>query len=121
MGQVWSKANFDGINLAGHLGGRGSVMAVTAQNAGDDGQWGTTDDVLAPINQQPVDVSIDMVPDDNGSDQDRVRGFLGFHRQTCNFVLADGSTHSVTEGVSAELYRAISTRGGSEIFDDGSL
>jgi len=68
MGQVWSKANFDGINLAGHLGGRGSVIAVTAQNAGPDGRWGTTDDLLAPINQQPVDVSIDAIPDDGGSD-----------------------------------------------------
>jgi len=121
MGQVWSKANFDGINLAGHLGGRGSVMAVTAQNAGPDGQWGTTDDLLAPINQRPVDVSIDMVPDDNGSDLDRVRGFLSFHQRTCNFVLADCSTHSVTESVSAELYRAISTRDGSEIVDHDSL
>ena len=121
MGQVWSKANFDGINLSGHLGGRGSVMAVTAQNSGPDGQWGTVDDVLARINQQPVDVSIDMVPDDNGSNQDRVRGFLGFHPGACNFVFADASTHSIREGISAELYRAISTRGGSEIFDDGSL
>ena len=121
MGQVWSKANFDGINLAGHLGGRGSVVAVTAQNAGPDGQWGTTDDLLAPINQQPVDVSIDMVPDDNGSDLDRVRGFLSFHPGGCNFVFADASTHLISEGISAELYRAISTRGGSEIFDDGSL
>lgn len=121
MGQVWSKANFDGINLAGHLGGRGSVMAVTAQNAGPDGKWGTTDDVLARINQQPVDVSIDMVPGDGGSIQDRVRGFLSFHPGVCNFVFADGSTRSISEDISTDLYRAISTRGGSETVDHNSL
>lgn len=121
MGQVWSKANFDGINLAGHLGGRGSVIAVTAQNAGPDGRWGTTDDLLAPINQQPVDVSIDAIPDDGGSDLDRVRGFLSFHRQTCNFVFADGSTHSFNQDISAEPYRAISTRAGSEVVYHDSL
>ena len=121
MGQVWSKANFDGINLAGHLGGRGSVMAVTAQNAGPDGQWATADDLLAPINQQPVDVSVDAVPADGGGALDRVRGFLSFHPQTCNFVFADGSTHSISEGISAELYRAISTRAGSEVVDHDTL
>lgn len=121
MGQVWSKANFDGTNLAGHLGGRGSVIAVTAQNAGSDGQWGTADDVLARINQQPVDVSIDATPNDKGSNLDRVRGFLSFHPGTCNFVFADGSTHSISEGVSAELYRAISTRDGGEVVDHSSL
>jgi len=121
MGQVWSKANFDGINRAGHLGGRGSVMAVTAQNAGDDDQWGTADDVLARINQQPVDVSIDMVSNDGGSNQDRVRGFLSFHPQTCNFVFGDGSTHSISEDIAQDLYRAISTRAGDEVVDRSGL
>lgn len=121
MGQVWSKANFDGTNLAGHLGGRGSVIAVTAQNAGPDGQWATADDVLANINQQPVDVSIDAIPNDEGGDLDRVRGFLSFHPQTCNFVFADGSTHSIGENISVELYRAISTRADGEVVDHGSL
>jgi len=121
MGQVWSKANFDGTNIAGHLGGRGSVVAVTAQNAGPDGQWGTADDLLANINQQPVDVSIDAVPNDNGGELDRVRGFLGFHPGACNFVFADGSTHSINEGVSTELYRGLSTRGGGEPFSGEDL
>jgi len=114
MGQVWSKANFDGINIADPIGGRGSVIAVTAQNAGPDGQWGTADDLLANINQQPVDVSIDFVPNDNGGELDRVRGFLSFHPQTCNFVYADGSTHSIDENISVDLYRAISTRADGE-------
>jgi len=99
MGQVWSKA----------------------QNAGNDGQWGTPDDVLAPINQQPVDVSIDMVPNDGGSIQDRVRGFLSFHPGTCNFVFADGSTHVINESIGTELYRAISTRAGGETGSLGDL
>lgn len=115
MGQVWSKANFDGTNIGGHLGGRGSVIAVSAQNAGPDGQWGTADDVLAPINQRPVDISIDAVPNDNGGELDRVRGFLSFHPQTCNFVFTDGSTRSISQNISGEVYRAISTRVGGEV------
>lgn len=121
MGQVWSKANFDGTNIVGHFGGRGSVIAVTAQNAGPDGQWGTADDLLANINQQPVDVSIDAVPNDEGGPLDRVRGFLSFHPQTCNFVFADGSTRSISASISVELYRAISTRAGDEVVDHESL
>ena len=59
MGQVWSKASFDGLNETGHQGGHGSVLAVTAQNPGPDGIYETSDDVLAPLNQTPIDVSID--------------------------------------------------------------
>ena len=54
MGQVWSKADFDGINATGFEGGRGSALAVTSQNAGPDGQFNTSDDVLAPLNVAPV-------------------------------------------------------------------
>ncbi len=121
MGQVWSKANFDGTNNAGHLGGRGSLVAVTAQNPGPDGQWDTDDDVLARVNQLPVDVSIDVAPNDNGNELDRVRGFISFHPQTCNFVFADGSTHAIDENISPSLYRAVSTRDEGEIISHEDL
>lgn len=62
MSQVWSKADFDGLNETGHKGGYGSVLAVTGQNPGPDGQFNTADDVLAPLNVAPVDVSIDASP-----------------------------------------------------------
>ena len=59
MGQVWSKADFDGFNETGHHGGHGSVLAVTAQNSGVDGRFSTSDDILALLNENPASVSID--------------------------------------------------------------
>jgi hypothetical protein len=41
MGQVWSKADFDGSGRGAFQGGRGSVLAVTAQNPGPDGIFDT--------------------------------------------------------------------------------
>ena len=35
MGQVWSPADFDGTNETKFHGGRGFVLAVTLQHAGD--------------------------------------------------------------------------------------
>ena len=77
MGQVWSKADFDGVLGQGNEGGRGSCLAVTSQNPGNDGTWGTADDVLETLNTVPLNISSDQSLDE--SDQtnalDRVRGF----------------------------------------------
>ena len=110
MGQVWSKADFDGINETGFQGGHGSVLAVTAQNPGPDGQFETSDDVLARLNVAPVDVSIDATPGPDCQDpMDRVRGFYSFHPGGANFLFADGSVHFVTENISPATYRSLST------------
>jgi len=116
MGQVWSKAGFDGLNETGHEGGHGSVLAVTAQNPGPDGQFATSDDVLAPLNVVPVDVSIDNAPGPDCRDsEDRIRGFYSFHSGGANFVLADGSVHFISDNISAREYRDLSTIDGGEI------
>ncbi len=116
MGQVWSKANFDGTNEAGHRGGRGSVLAVTAQNPGPDGQFDTPDDVTAPLNQTPASVSIDWEPGSNCADtNDRVRGFYSMHDAGANFLFGDGSVRIVTPDIAPEVYRAISTIRGREV------
>ncbi len=116
MGQVWSKASFDGLNETGHQGGHGSVLAVTAQNPGPDGIYETSDDVLAPLNHTPIDVSIDATAGADCQDsQDRVRGFYSFHSGGSNFLLGDGSVLLVDEGISAPIYRAQSTIAGNEI------
>ena len=118
MGQVWSKANFDGTSTAGFAGGRGSVLAVTAQNPGADGMWGTADDILAPLNSAPVDVSIDWTPGPNAADPlDRVRGFYSVHASGAFFVFADGSTRFLNRAIDPGLYRHLSTRAGEEIID----
>jgi hypothetical protein len=116
MGQVWSKADFDGIREAGQHGGTGSVLAVTAQNSGGDEVWGTNDDVLAPLNRVPIDVSIDASPGpDCHDDLDRVRGFHSFHTVGSYFVFADGSVRFIDNNVDPATYRAMSTIDSGEV------
>ncbi len=118
MGQVWSKADIDGLNETGHQGGHGSVLAVTAQNPGGDGVFGTSDDVLAPLNWAPIDVSIDATPGPDCQDpMDRVRGFYGFHPAGANFLLADGSVRLIEADISPSLYQALSTIAAGEIVE----
>lgn len=115
MGQVWSKTTFDGINEAGYIGGRGSIVAVTGQNPGDDGIWKTDDDVTAKLNETPVAISIDADPSIDNDPNDRVRGFVSLHRAPgANFAFADGSIHFISEYIDYELYRHLSTMNGSE-------
>ena len=116
MGQVWFKADCDGINETSFQGGRGSAFAVTAQNAGADGVWNTNDDLNEPLNRSPANVTIDHEPSDENEDLlDRVRGFYSYHNGGSIFVYADGSTHFVPEEIDAEVYRSYSTRAGGEV------
>ena len=122
MGQVWSKADFDGTIEAGHEGGRGSVLAVTAQNAGSDGRFDTPDDRLAPLNFTPVDVSLDaMVGPDCGDPLDRVRGFYSLHLGGANFLFGDGTVRFVSDQIAPIAYLAISTIDGAEVVADPGL
>lgn len=115
MGQVWSSADFDGINRLNFEGGRGSVLAVTMQNPGPDGIDGTADDVGAPLNRVPSDVSVDFVDNDPcGHAGDRIRNFISSHEGGAVFLLGDGSVRFVSETIDEGLYRAISTISGGE-------
>ncbi len=115
MGQVWSKANFDATKVYSHLGGHGSVLAVTAQNPGPDGDFGTDDDLLAPLNTGPVSVSLDASPGSNCHDLgDRVRGFFSYHSGGANFVFGDASVRFVNDDISPPTYWALSTIAGSD-------
>ena len=116
MGQVWFKADCDGTNEASFQGGRGSAFAVTAQNAGADGVWETSDDHEEPLNASPAEVTVDWMPGEENEDLlDRVRGFYSYHSGGGVFVLVDGSTHFVTTEINANVYRAYSTRAGGEV------
>ena len=116
MSQAWTKANFDGGCSGYHQGGHGSVLAVTSQNPGPDGEFSTSDDVLAPLNLEPVCVSIDFSAGRDCSDaQDRVRAFFAFHPSGANFVFFDGSVRLISSSVEPEIYRAYSTIAGAEI------
>lgn len=121
MGQVWSKANFDGADDNPHLGGHGSILAVTAQGPGPDGDFGTTDDVLATLNESPVSVAVDVTVGSDCQDAgDRVRGFFSYHQGGASFVFADASVRFVRDDISQAAYLALSTIAGSET-DDGEL
>ncbi len=120
MGQVWSKADFDGISESDFAGGRGSVLAVTAQNPGPDGVFSTVDDVTAPLNAEPTAVSIDRNSGPDCNDPlDRVRGFYSFHRGGANFLMGDGSVNSINDSIDLDLYRALSTIAGEEVTEPG--
>lgn len=109
MGQVWLSADIDGLNETFHHGGRGSILAVTAQNANVD----------APVNMEPCDVSIHWTPE-NSSDQDldRVRGFFSMHPTGANFGFADGSTRFFSDTIDIQVYRDLSTIKGGEIISE---
>ena len=109
MGQVWSSADFDGTYETGFHGGRGSVLAVTAQNP----------NTPAPLNRVPLDVSVDSTTDGscNGSN-DRVRNFHSMHPGGAHFLLGDGSARFVNENINQSLYRALSTINGKETIGD---
>ncbi len=116
MGQVWSAANFDGTTSAGFLGGRGSPLAVTAQNPGPDGIWNTVDDLLTPMNVKPVEVSIDSTPGLNSADPlDRVRGFYSMHGVGAVFAFGDASTTFLRETIDPQVFRSLSTKSGGEL------
>ncbi len=116
MGQVWFKADCDGINETLSQGGRGSAFAVTAQNAGADGIWETGDDIPEPLNNAPAEVTIDWTPGNEDIDLlDRVRGFYSDHAGGSIFVNVDGSTHFITIQIDASAYRALSTRADGEV------
>lgn len=121
MGQVWSKADFDGRDGFGTHGGRGSVLAVTTQNAGTDGIFGTADDVPAPLNplrrgiQTSVDTSFDNTPN---SPTDRVREFASLHPGGANFLFADGSVRFVYETIDFRVYQGLGSIQGGEVSGD---
>jgi prepilin-type processing-associated H-X9-DG protein len=120
MGQVWSKADFDGDGT--NRGGRGGVLAVTTQNAGPDGVFGTADDVLAPLNpfQRGIQVSEQFVPGNPcGNTDDRIREFASLHPGGANFLMVDSSVRFVSQTIEFRVYQAVSTIQGGEVISDG--
>src|SRR5437870_557562 len=118
MGQVWSKADFDGRDGFGNRGGRGSVLAVTTQNPGPDGLFGTADDLLAPLNplRRGIQTSVDLSFDNSTNNpDDRVREFASLHPGGASFLLADGSVRFVTETINFGVYQALSSIQGGEV------
>ena len=111
LGQLWTKADFDGDHDFGNEGGRGSCLAVTGQHPGPDNEWGTVDDLITPIGQNPTELSVDNGGDGNFEHAtDRVRGFYGYHEGLIHFAYADGSTHSIPISVDPSVMILLSIR-----------
>ena len=118
MGQVWSKADFDGTDGGASEGGRGSALAVTAQHPGADGVYGSPDDILAPLNDRPVMVSYDFsVAGNCGDPRDIVRSFTSPHEGGALFAFGDGSVHFIGDSIDTAVYLGLSTIQGAEIVD----
>ena len=95
------------------------MLAVTAQNPGPDGVYGTGDDVVDTINQNPAWIAFDAnVGPDCADLLDRVRGFRSMHAAGANFVNADASTRFIGQSIDGVVYRALSTIAGQEIISD---
>jgi len=111
LGQLWMKADFDGDHGFGNEGGRGSCLAVTGQHPGPDNEWGTADDMITPIGQNPTELSVDNGGDGNFEHAtDRVRSFNSYHEGLVHFACGDGSTHSIPISVDPLVMILLSVR-----------
>lgn len=94
------------------------MLAVTAQNPGDDGIWQTDDDLVTPLNKLKTDISLDesFGEDDVQNNLDRVRGFYSYHRGGgANFVYGDGSVRFIQQDVDPWTYVSLSTIDSGEV------
>lgn len=97
------------------------MLAVTAQNAGDDGIWQTEDDLVTPLNKLKADISVDASISNNDvqNNLDRVRGFFSYHRGGgANFVLGDGSVRFLSQDIDSDSYIGLSTINESELIQN---
>jgi prepilin-type processing-associated H-X9-DG protein/prepilin-type N-terminal cleavage/methylation domain-containing protein len=115
--QSWSSGPMATLALhtIGYLGG--ACLGVTAERGGLIPPWDEpmNNPLVLPalsfhngcINSGMADGTYDMIS-----------GFRSLHPGGCNFLFCDGSVRFVTQSISADTYRALSTMTGSEVIGD---
>ncbi len=107
MDQAWGVASLGDVQHPWYAG----IFGVTAQfglapNPNDE-----------PMNRRPCTPTI-FGGDSSGynvTGRDRVSGFRSMHASGCNFLYADGSVHTIRQGIDPVVYRALSTYAGGEV------
>jgi prepilin-type processing-associated H-X9-DG protein len=115
--QSWSSGPMAtrALHSTGLLGG--SCLGVTAQRGGH------ADPFDEPMNNPLGLAALDY---NNGctnsgtapATMDTISGFRGVHPGGCNFLFCDGGVRFVRDGVTADVYRALSTMAGGEVIGD---
>jgi prepilin-type N-terminal cleavage/methylation domain-containing protein/prepilin-type processing-associated H-X9-DG protein len=114
MDQSWSSGPMAtvALNTLGYLGG--ACLGVTAERGGFDSPW---DERMNNPLVLPA-LSFQNGCTNSGTAQgsyDMISGFHSVHRGGCNFLFCDGSVRFVSETISPDTYRALSTMAGNEI------
>jgi prepilin-type N-terminal cleavage/methylation domain-containing protein/prepilin-type processing-associated H-X9-DG protein len=95
----------------------GSCLGVTAQRGGQADPF--DERMNHPFGLAALDFNNGCI--NSGTTpgmMDTISGFRSVHPGGCNFLFCDGSVHFVSETISPDTYRALSTMAGGEVISD---
>jgi prepilin-type N-terminal cleavage/methylation domain-containing protein/prepilin-type processing-associated H-X9-DG protein len=115
--QSWSSGPMAtvALNTIGYLGG--ACLGVTAERGGHVPPW---DERMNSPLALPA-LSFHHGCTNSGTAEgtyDMISGFRSVHPGGCNFLLCDGSVHFLSQTISPDTYRALSTMTGNEVIGD---
>jgi prepilin-type processing-associated H-X9-DG protein len=101
------------LNTIGYLGG--TCLGVTAERGGFDPPW--DEPMNNPLALPALWFSQSGCMNSGTAEglYDMISGFRSVHPGGCNFLFCDGSVHFISQSISADDYRALSTMSGGEV------